>query len=405
MHPAIRPRILILLKHYEPAFRFGGPIRSVVNLVGALHKEFDFKVVCLNRDFRETQPLDGIEEDVWLNRNGAQVCYVDARLSKPLKLVKAIRSTDYDLVYLNSFFEPLFSTLPALLMKIGLLKRRPIIIAPRGEFSLDALALKSFKKLLFVRFQRLVKLYGDACWQATTELEAENIRRALGNDSCLRTAPNLSAKVPATLEKRIVKRPGHLNIVFLSCVSPMKNLLVLIRSAGRLRGRVNLDIWGPIDDAEYWRQCQAAMASLPGNVAAKYCGEANPEFVPRVFADADVFALPTLGENYGHVIHEALSSGCPVVISDKTPWRNLAAAGVGFDVALVNSDSFVQSLQAFVDMEAAEYEQYAARCRAYAIRSSADDADIAAYRQMFFEALGAVSKQQSLKSSTLTNAG
>ena len=329
MHPVNRPRILILLKHYEPAFRFGGPIRSVVNLVGALHKEFDFKVVCLNRDFRETQPLDGIEEDVWLNRNGAQVCYVDASLSKPLKLVKAIRSIDYDLVYLNSFFEPLFSTLPALLMKIGLLKRRPIIMAPRGEFSRGALALKSFKKLLFMRFQWLVKLYGDACWQATTELEAEEIRQALRNDIQLRMAPNLSAKVPPTLEKRIAKPPGHLNIVFLSRVSPKKNLLALIRSAGRLRGRISLDIWGPIDDAEYWRQCQAAMALLPDNVAAKYCGEAHPELVPRVFADADVFALPTLGENYGHVIHEALSSGCPVVISDRTPWRNLAAAGVG----------------------------------------------------------------------------
>ena len=200
------------------------------------------------------------KEHVWLNPNGAQVCYVDASLSKPLKLVKAIRSTDYDLVYLNSFFEPLFSTLPALLMKIGILKSQPIIMAPRGEFSLGALALKSFKKALFMRFQWLVKLYGGACWQATTELEAENIRRALGNDIRLWTAPNLSAKVPPTLEKRIAKPTGHLNIVFLSRVSPMKNLLALIRSAGRLRGRISLDIWGPIDDAEYWRQCQAAMA-------------------------------------------------------------------------------------------------------------------------------------------------
>jgi len=403
MHPVNRPRILILLKHYEPAFRFGGPIRSVINLVGALHKEFDFKVVCLNRDFRETQPLDGIEEDVWLNRNGAQVCYVDASLSKPLKLVKAIRSTDYDLVYLNSFFEPLFSTLPALLMKIGILKSQPIIMAPRGEFSLDALALKSFKKALFVRFQWLVKLYGGACWQATTELEAENIRRALGNDIRLWTAPNLSAKVPPTLEKRIAKPTGHLNIVFLSRVSPMKNLLALIRSTGRLRGRVSLDIWGPIDDAEYWRQCQAAMALLPGNVAAKYCGEAHPELVPRVFGEADVFALPTLGENYGHVVHEALASGCPVVISDKTPWRNLAAAGVGFDVALGNPDSFVQDLQAFVDMDAAEYEQYAARCRAYAIRTSTIDADIAAYRQMFLQMLMSVAEQGSSKSLVLND--
>ena len=132
MHAVNRPRILILVKHYEPAFRLGGPIRSVVNLVAALHKEFEFKIVCLNRDFRETRPLDGIEEGVWLTRNGVQVCYLDVRLLKPFKFVKAIRSIDYDMVYLNSFFDPLFSTLPALLMKIRLLKRRPIVIAPRG---------------------------------------------------------------------------------------------------------------------------------------------------------------------------------------------------------------------------------------------------------------------------------
>ena len=276
-------------------------------------------------------------------------------------------------------------------------------MAPRGEFSLDALALKSFKKALFVRFQWLVKLYGGACWQATTEFEAENIRRALGNDIRLWTAPNLSAKVPPTFEKRIAKPTGHLNIVFLSRVSPMKNLLALIRSTGHLRGRVSLDIWGPIDDAEYWRQCQAAMALLPDNVAAKYCGEAHPELVPRVFGEADVFALPTLGENYGHVIHEALASGCPVVISDRTPWKNLAAAGVGFDVALGNPDSFVQALQAFVDMEAAEYEQYATRCRAYANRSSADDADIVAYRQMFLQALMSASMQGSSKTLLLSD--
>ena len=34
-----------------------------------------------------------------------------------------------------------------------------------------------------------------------------------------------------------------------------------------------------------------------------------------------LFVLPTLGENYGHVIYEALSAGEPVPISDQTPWR------------------------------------------------------------------------------------
>ena len=61
-----RPRILISMRHYEPAFRHGGPIRSVVNLVAALHDEFDFKIVCLARDHGQKRRLEGIEEDVWL---------------------------------------------------------------------------------------------------------------------------------------------------------------------------------------------------------------------------------------------------------------------------------------------------------------------------------------------------
>lgn len=392
MHLGNRPRILILLRHYEPAFRLGGPIRSVVNLVAVLHKEFDFKIVCLNRDFREIEPLDGIEEGVWLNRNGVQVCYVDASLSKPLKLVKVIRSTNYDLVYFNSFFDPLFSTLPALLMKIGALKRRPIVMAPRGEFSLGALALKSYKKSLFIRFQSPMGLYADTCWQATTELEAEDIRRALGNKVCLQMARNLSSKDVPIQHKRIAKPAGRLKIVFLSRISPKKNLLTLIHITRCLRGRVNLNIWGPLDDAEYWRQCQAAMALLPDNVVAKYRGEAHPDSVPDVLGAADVFALPTLGENYGHVVHEALSSGCPVVISDRTPWRALAASGVGFDVALDDPDSFVRALQVFVDMEEAEYEQYAARCRAYGLSRASADADIRASREMFLHTLMSASE-------------
>jgi hypothetical protein len=81
----------------------------------------------------------------------------------------------------------------------------------------------------------------------------------------------------------------------------------------------------------------------------------------------------------------------------------LAAAGVGFDVALENPDSFVQALQAFVDMDATEYEQYAARCRAYAIRSSTNDADIAAYRQMFLQMFMSVAEQGSSKTLVLND--
>jgi glycosyltransferase involved in cell wall biosynthesis len=309
-------------------------------------------------------------------------------------LINTIRSIDYDILYLNSFFDPLFSILPALLMKFGVLKKKPIVIAPRGEFSLGALALKSFKKSLFIRFQSLIGLYSNACWQATTEFEAQDIKRVLGDRIHVQMVPNLSAKDVSIHQKNVEKPVGQLRVVFLSRISPKKNLLALIRAAAQLRGQVALDIWGPVDDAEYWRQCQEEMALLPNNVNANYRGEVNHELVPSVLKGADVFALPTLGENYGHVIHEALSAGRPVVISDRTPWRNLAEVGVGYDVSLEEPDSFVHALQVFVDMEATEYAQYAARCRAYAVNRSSDDADIDASRQMFLHALGRNSEQR-----------
>ena len=127
-----RPRILIPIRHYEPAFRHGGAIRSVTNLVAALHNEFEFKIICLGRDFGETNRLDGIEEDVWLSRNGAPVRYLKTGLWHPFKLIKTIWSTEYDVVYLNSFFEPVFSTLPALLMR-ALVERCPVPLHSPGE--------------------------------------------------------------------------------------------------------------------------------------------------------------------------------------------------------------------------------------------------------------------------------
>jgi glycosyltransferase involved in cell wall biosynthesis len=50
-------------------------------------------------------------------------------------------------------------------------------------------------------------------------------------------------------------------------------------------------------------------------------GDVSPERVNAVFAAYDLFILPTLGENFGHVILEALTAGTPVLTSDQTQWK------------------------------------------------------------------------------------
>ena len=67
---------------------------------------------------------------------------------------------------------------------------------------------------------------------------------------------------------------------------------------------------------------------------------ALPIHVPDVFSSADLFFLPSRAESFGHAILEALQAGCPILISDRTPWRNLAASGVGWDLSLDRPELF-----------------------------------------------------------------
>ena len=69
----------------------------------------------------------------------------------------------------------------------------------------------------------------------------------------------------------------------------------------------------------------------------------------------DVFFFPTKGENYGHVIAEALCAGLPIVIADTTPWRNLQNLGIGWDLPLSNPDAFSAALDELATMPAEDH--------------------------------------------------
>src|SRR6188472_341167 len=98
-----RPSVLVLIRHYLPGFRAGGPIRSVANLVQHLHADFDFHVLCLNRDFRAELPYPDIAPGQTVQHNGTRVTYVTRRDMLPWGIASLLASLRYDVLYLNSF--------------------------------------------------------------------------------------------------------------------------------------------------------------------------------------------------------------------------------------------------------------------------------------------------------------
>lgn len=386
-------RIFASARFYYPGFKAGGPIRSLLNLVDNFSQEFSFHIVTSDRDSGDQEPYQGVARIAWHRVGSAQVCYAASGLCQPLRLAGLFSRTPHDILYLNSLFSPSFTLLPLLMRRLGLCKQAPVILAPRGELSPGALGLKKIKKSLFLYASKLIGLYRDAIWQATSEHEAANIRAWMGKDARIIVAPNLpSALIEGAVLAADVRRPGEaLRLIFLSRISPKKNLELALRVLRSVKVPLKFSIYGPAEDKAYLDQCRRLAASLPGHIKVIWQGVVHPDEVAGVMARNDLFFLPTRGENYGHVIAEAISVGTPVLVADTTPWRNLEAAAVGWDLPLEDEAAFAERIEYCASIPNADYAAWRERVRGYARSRLAVDVIVEANRKLFLTAAGQVS--------------
>ena len=383
--------ILTFADHYLPGYKAGGPIRTLMNMVARLSDHYRFLLVTRDRDLGEEHGYPGIVPDRWTDQGLARVFYCSPDGLQPVRLARLLRHINFDVLYMNSAFSPRFSILPLLLMRCGLLPSKPVVLAPRGEFSPGALRLKAWKKQMYMAAARVVRLYDRVLWHASTEDEAEVIRRHAPVDNAIGRiliAPNLYNEPTVCLRAASpTKRVGHVDLVFLSRVSRMKNLDGILRILQGVRGSVTFHIYGPLEDAGYWAECEKAIAGLPSWVQVRYHGPVPPSEVCTVLAGHQFFCLPTWGENFGHVILEALSAGLPLILSDQTPWRNLQAQNIGWDLPVASQDAFQAVIERCVAMDDHEYRSLSRAARCYAEDYMADPGGLDANRRLFWEAL------------------
>ncbi|NPV81351.1 MAG: glycosyltransferase [Firmicutes bacterium] len=283
-----------------------------------------------------------------------------------------------------------------MLRRMHLLPKRPVVLAPRGEFSQGALSLKGIKKRLYISLAKSLGLYSGIMWQASSEYEMGDILSIFGTKATkervsVQIAPDLPPLPPQDSELlggRPIKQVGSARIVFLSRIARMKNLDFAIESLMKVKGKVGFDIYGPIEDQSYWEECQNLIRLLPDNIQASYCGIVPPDRVPEIFPRYHLFLFPTRGENFGHVILEALNAGCPVLTSDQTPWNNLTAKKAGWNLPLSKPEQFRAALDELIFMDNRAFNEMSRRARDYG-RSFSENPDLVrANRELFLKALG-----------------
>ncbi len=225
--------------------------------------------------------------------------------------------------------------LPANIATTGTARRLgiPYIISPHGSLSPWALAWHPWRKRIASLLYQQRILAGAAGLIASADPERGHIRTKLPR-ARIAIIPNGVDIPPASL--RAAPGPTR-TLLFLSRLHPVKNLPALIAAWGRIiadpaLGNWHLRIAGP-DEAGHTATLKALIAALGPSSRISLTGPVGDAQKAEAFAAAEVFILPSLSENFGIVVAEALAHGLPAITTTGTPWSDLPAAGAGWHTA------------------------------------------------------------------------
>lgn len=371
--------ILIIMGRYLPGYKDGGPVRSIKNLVDYLGEEYNFKVLTCDRDHGDSESYPNIKVNDWNRVGNADVYYVPPH-SFTQKVILEL-SKKADLVYLcGCFNDYAINTLIA--KRFGKIKT-PVVVAAMGLFSPGALQIKGIKKKTFLHMFNMAGMFKSIFWSATSQMEKNDILNVIKtNESHIYIAEDL----PRSVKKQKItkhKEKGYIKVVFISRFSPKKNLKQAIKILQQVKCRTEFVLYGPDEDHLYWEECKQELKKLPENVQWEWKGILDSEKVVETLKKYDVFLFPTKGENYGHVIHEALSAGCPCIISDQTPWQNLERQGIGYVFPLTDNNLYVEAIEKYAAMDEMEFQSVVNKAHDYALMASQDKVKTTGYRSIF----------------------
>ena len=362
-----KKKILVVCNYYLPGYKSGGSLRTIVNMIDRLKNKFDFRIITFGYD-RDLIPYKTIRINEWNHQSGVQVFYLDKKSASFSKLRELITKAKPDSIYLNSVFSTL-TLIVLTLRKLKLIPNLNIILAPEGELSLSALQLKARKKKIFLNFAKTIGLYRNIIWKTTSELEKKETETIKGKGGKIFIAPNLPALdsfANYDQNKKPIKKQGQANLVFLSRLMETKNINWLLKNLKSINGKLKIDIFGPVEDEDYWSETLKTIRKLPENIKVDYKGSLLHEQVTEKLFEYHFFLLPTLGENFGHVFVEALSAGCPLIISNRTPWLNLKDRDIGWDLPLEKPEEWVEVINYCIDCDQHKYTYISSKARAFA---------------------------------------
>jgi glycosyltransferase involved in cell wall biosynthesis len=352
-----KKKILIVIDWFYPGYKAGGPIQSCRNICLAIGDEYDIHVLTTDTDHGAKEPYPNIQAGAWIF-NEELKCRINYLPKKKLSfrlVISEMLHIDADFVYLNHLFSPYFVIAP-LFYRFFNKNNAQWIVCPRGALFPSAISHKRNKKKPVMWLYRIFRLSSKVIFHATGADEALAIEKYFANP-----VTRLAGNIPELKQppfQGIEKNARELRCLFIARIVPIKNLRFLLQALALVENSCNirLTIIGPKEDSAYWQSCLGLIGQLPAHIQVSDLGALPAQELSSHLHASHLYVLPTQGENFGHSIFNALHYGRPVLISDRTPWRNLEEKQAGWDLPLNQPVLFTRVIQLLAKYDQAQYD-------------------------------------------------
>ena len=337
-------RVCLVSSSFYPAIFYGGPISSTWDLSKKLgEKNIEVYVSTTNADgnkrIKDIDTKEHIQqaENVFVRYYHEQLINIFS-FSFLFGVFSDIKKSD--VVYIQYLFH--YTVLFSLFFSV--FSGKKIILCPRGSFSSFTLSNKrNFLKRLWL-FLFISPLKNKIIWQASSYLEKEDI---------LFYFPQVDVKIiPDGIDvdsfsnsnkmdkKELLKKYTNKNfkkvsdVVFsMGRLHKIKRFDILINAFELYlyeNKNAKLLIAGADDGVRKALENQIKELKLEDSVFL--IGLVNFSQKKELLSNCSFFSLSSDFESFGIVVSEALACGVPVVVSDKTSWKNIERNNCGIFV-------------------------------------------------------------------------
>ncbi|MBA4120643.1 MAG: hypothetical protein C0513_08120 [Isosphaera sp.] len=283
---------------------------------------------------------------------------------------------DAEVVHIHGMWE----RSPWQVARLGLRAGARLVVNPHGMLDCAPMRDGWLKKRVFLRlYSAPVLARASAVVCASDEELAQSrpwLRPGVGRVIPFPIPLGAAAESPADAPTPDPTPHEQRPVVFLGRVHPIKRIETLIDAMGRPGSGWRLCVAGPEEDAAYaaWLRRRAASAGVSARI--EWAGMVSGAAKAALLRSALCLALPSLHENFGAVIFEALAHGAPVIVGTGVLlWGQIHAADAGL-VAQAGAHSWSEAIES-LRRSAERRDELAQRGVAWA-RAMCDPATLAA---------------------------